>query len=171
MEAPGHLTSVGEDTSTQDVSDIYRQGVLAQVNAHAKYFTRQMSRYRRARVVVIVSAALVPILSPIETLPRWALGALGGLAAIMESLNQLYRWRDSAVNAEKTGNALESELNRYWTRTRPYERDDTALQVFVNKVEGIRAHGSDAFAGLWSEDKPPSSQSGPEDTTLGQARP
>jgi len=103
----------------------------------------------------------VPVLSPIDIVPRWGLGVLGGLAAVMESLNQLYRWRDSALSSQKVGNAMESELNRYSTGTKPYADDRVALARFVDVIERIRAQGSDAFAGLWAEDKPPSSQPGP----------
>jgi hypothetical protein len=151
-----------EGDALAGAGDAYVQGVFAEISAHQGYFAGQMRRYRWARVTVIVSAALVPVLSVVEGVPRWVLGALGGLAAVVESLNQLYRWRDSALNTMRVGNALESEWNRYVTGVRPYQDRRVALARFVDRVERIRAQGSDAFAGLWAEDRPPSSQPGPD---------
>jgi hypothetical protein len=79
----------------------------------------------------------------------------------MEAMNQVYRWRDSAINAQKVGNALETQLNLFVTGVQPYNDEATAFAGFVSRVERIRSQGSDAFAGLWAEDRPPSSQPGP----------
>lgn len=120
-----------------------------------------MSAHRVARVVVIISAAVVPVLSAVEGAPRWLLGLLGAIAAATESLSQLFRWRDSAIAAEKLGNQMESQLNLYVTGTAPYDDDETAGSLFVRRTESLRDTGTNAFVGLWAEDRPPVGQGGP----------
>ena len=153
------------------VVEAYRAGVVAEVTAYGRYFAKQLKRYRFARILVIVSAALVPVLSAVQGTPRWVLGVLGAIAAVTESLIQLYRWRDAALNAQRMGNAMESELTRYTTGAEPYADDATAFALFVDRVEKVRASGADAFAGLWAEDKPPASQAGPPATQPGAQTP
>jgi hypothetical protein len=51
----------------------YTKVVRAEILRHWMYFGKQMTRYRIARAIVIVSAALVPVLAVVEQVPRWAL--------------------------------------------------------------------------------------------------
>lgn len=74
------------------------------------HFARQITRYRIARSIVIVSAALVPVLATAAEVPRWVLGGFGALAAVIEGMQGLFQYRASALNAMRTANALERVL-------------------------------------------------------------
>jgi len=105
-----------------------------------------MTRYRAARIVVIVTAALVPVLAAVGGVPRWALGLLGATAAIMEGLQGLFQFRRSALDAMKTCNELERTLNKHITAIDPYQGSpDTAFPLFVAEIEAIRKAADDAF--------------------------
>ena len=138
----------------------YAAQVAEEIGAHDGYFDRNMRRYRWARVVVILAAASVPVCSAFESLPRWVLGILGGIAAVAEALSQLYRWRDSALGAQNLSSALQQQLNLYNTQTGPYADESTAFDRFVVVVEQIRHHGVAAFNDLWGQDEPPSALPG-----------
>ena len=138
----------------------YAAQVAQEITAHDDYFEHNMRRYRWARVVVIVTAALVPVCSAIDAMPRWGLGLLGGAAAVTEAVSQLYRWRDSALGAQTLSSALQQQLNLYNTGTGPYAVQATAFERFVVVVETIRHEGVATFNDLWGQDEPPSALAG-----------
>ena len=147
----------------EETASRFRKEVVAEIAAQQAYFARQLKRHRQARVVVLVSAGLVPVLTPVDVVPRYVLGVLGAIAAITEALIQLYRWRDSAVAAQRTANALETQLNLYRTATEPYHEElDLAFHKFVVTIETIRSSAAQNFAGIWAEDRPPSAVPPPE---------
>lgn len=142
-------------------SENYRQYVLGDIAKKHAYFSKQLTRYRWSRATVIVSAALIPVLSPVDQIPIWVLGSLGAIAAIVESLNQLYRWRDAALAAQQAANALETQVNLYSTSSEPYSSSDIRanLSNFVRSVEAIRSHSHESFAGMWGENMPSTTRS------------
>jgi hypothetical protein len=114
------------------------------------YFARQITRYRVARSVVIVSAALVPVLATATTVPRWVLAVFGALAAVTEGIQEVYQYRASALNAMRTANALERVLNKYMTAVTPYEGSGSqSFSVFVRDIEAIRNDADKAFLQTW----------------------
>lgn len=140
--------SSGEPVGTTDVE--YAEAVHAEIRRLWKYFGKQMTRYRVARTIVIVSAALVPVLATAPQVPRWVLGVFGAVAVVTEGIQGLYQFRTSALNAMRTGNALERVLNKYMTAVTPYEgAAEKAFPVFVKDIEAIRETADEAFLQTW----------------------
>lgn len=128
----------------------YRERVRTEIHRLRTYFARQLTIYRAARVVTIVSAALVPVLATADQVPRWVLGILGAIAVVTEGIQGLYQFRLSALNAMRTANNLERVLNKYMTAVAPYEgSSQQAFPVFVQDIEAIRANADDAFLQTW----------------------
>lgn len=84
------------------------------------------------------------------------LGVLGGLAAATEALNQLFRWRDSSIEAFQGANSLEALLNLYVTSSGPYADDKVADEKFVVDAEAVRRDKYGGIVSLWSDTKTPS---------------
>lgn len=130
--------------------DEYVQAVRKEIGALQRYFTGQITRYRIARSIVIVSAALVPVLATAAQVPRWVLAAFGGLAAVIEGMQGLFQYRASALNAMRTANALERVLNKYMTSVTPYEGPDReSFSELVRNIEKIRKDADEAFLHTW----------------------
>jgi hypothetical protein len=128
----------------------YVQKVREEKDRQSEYFRKQLSRYRVARIVVIVSATLVPVLAATPVVPRLVLGMLGAVAAIAEAVQELYQFRKTALNAMQTANALERALNKYMTSTRPYAgTENQVFNRFVEDVEAIRESADKAFLETW----------------------
>jgi hypothetical protein len=152
-----HDRLLSRDTALEKTERLFRRDVVAQIAAQQKYFKGRLTRYRIARIVVIVPAGLVPVLTTMNAIPRYVLGILGAIAAITEALIQLYRWRDSALAAQRTANSMESQLNLYRTGAGPYNEElELAFHRFATAIENIRDGASESFAGIWVEDTPPS---------------
>jgi hypothetical protein len=109
-----------------------------------------MRFYRAGRGVVIVTAALIPVLATVTTVPRWVLGLFGAIAVIAEGLQGLFQFQRAALNAMKTSNDLERTLNRYMTAIDPYQGPpNVAFPLFVRDAETIREAADDAFLKIW----------------------
>ena len=97
----------------QSPADQYIDKVRAEISVLRTEFSRRLVAYRYVKIIIIVSAALVPILAGADAVPRWILGALGAVAAVAGSVEALYQFRSSATSAMRTANRLERALNRY----------------------------------------------------------
>lgn len=130
----------------------FEAGVRNEIQVLRGYFTRQLQRYRWSRAIVIISAALVPILAAAPVIPRWVLAALGAIAAATEAIAQLFQLRRSGLEAMRTSNALERQLTRYMASIDPYGRDvPDAFDRFAIKVEEIREAADKAFYDTWQD--------------------
>jgi len=128
----------------------YTDAVRGEIRQHRAYFAKRITLYRVARTIVIVSAALVPVLATATEVPRWVLGFFGALAAVTEGIQGLYQFRTSALNAMRTANALERVLNKYMTAVTPYEGPiDQVFSAFVKDIEAVRETADEAFLQTW----------------------
>ena len=142
-----------------DPLDDFVDRVRAEIVQLQNYAVRHLTRYRVARIIAIVSTVAIPVLTPVADVPRLMLGVLGGLAAATEAVNQLFRWRDSSIEAFQGANALEALLNLYVTSSGPYADDKVADEKFVVDVEAVRRDGYGGIVSLWSDTKTPSKSS------------
>lgn len=134
--------------------DEYIEGIRAEIRADTAYFNKQLTRYRLARVIVIVAAATIPVLAAVPVVPRWVLGLLGAIAATAEGIQGLFQYRRSALNAMKKRNELERVLNKYMTAIGSYHEPSTAFQHLVEDIEVIRKAADDAFLQTWQATTP-----------------
>lgn len=148
METPPPTSSGSQPARTPEEQFI--EGVRGEIKQHRAYFNKQMRLYRYGRVAVIVTAAGVPVLATVTAVPRWVLGLLGAIAVAIESVQGLYQFHRSALNAMKASNDLERVLNRYMTAIGPYQGPPSvAFSVFATEIESIRAATDDAFLRVW----------------------
>jgi Protein of unknown function (DUF4231) len=125
--------------SEHSVDAEYLDLVRSEIVRLRRFFTKKLNQYRTVRAVVIVSAALVPILAAVESTPRWLLGLFGGAAAIMGAVQELYQPRRTASAARKTAIALELTLNKYVSAVAPFDGPvSLAFPCFVDRIEAIR---------------------------------
>jgi hypothetical protein len=105
-----------------------------------------------ARIVVIISAAAVPVLASFDarTVPRPVLGLVGAMAAVAEALAQLFQFQTHALNALRTRNALERALNRYLVGADPNAKEGS-FSKFAARVEDIREAADNASLDAWQK--------------------
>ncbi len=109
-------------TTTSSTPDVeYREAVRREISQHRVYCTQQITRYRITRVIVIISAASVPVLAAATVVPRWILAIFGAIAVGAEGIQGLYQFHKSALNAMSTANAMERVMNKYMTAVAPYD--------------------------------------------------
>ena len=137
-------------SAARSPADQYTDGVREEIRQLGAYFAKQINRYRAARVLVILSAALVPVLAAVSAVPRWVLGIFGALAVAAEGIQQLYQFHRSALNAMSTANALERVLNAYMTGTGRYAGSvNQVFPLLVEDVEKLRGAADKAFLETW----------------------
>ena len=147
-------------------ADQYTDAVREEIKQLGTYFARQITRYRVARILVILSAALVPVLAAASAVPRWVLGTFGALAVATEGIQQLYQFHRSALNAMSTGNALERVLNTYMTGIGRYAGPvGQVFPLLVEDIEKIRDAADKAFLETWQAAAVLSSQKSPHQAT------
>src|SRR6266536_2192705 len=156
-------STTGDSVALRTTEVQYREGVRGEIRRLQTYFARQLTRYRVARTVVIVSAALVPVLATVTVVPRWVLAAFGAVAEAAEGIQGLYQFHKSALNAMATANALERVLNRYMTAVAPYTGPiEQAFPLLVDEIETIRNTADETFLQTW--------QAGPASTVPERSR-
>jgi len=133
-------------------ADEYVNRVREEIKTLRGYFNRQLRSYRAIRAVAIVSASLVPVLATWSEFPRLGLAALGAVVALAEVFQGLFQLRKSALNAMKTTNTLERQLNKYLTGVDPYGgTQQEAFTRFARQIEAIRESADQAFFEMWQE--------------------
>jgi hypothetical protein len=131
--------SATDNHADHSVDAEYIELVRSEIVRLRRFFTKKLNQYRAARAVVIICAALVPILAAVESTPRWLLGVFGGTAAIMGAVQELYQPRRTASAARKTSIALELTLNKYVSAVAPFDGPiSLAFPCFVDRIEAIR---------------------------------
>lgn len=144
-----------EDEVDPQLVDDYRQHVSGLYDMLAKHHARQMAWYRGARILVILSAGSIPVLTGIPAVPGWVVAILGAVAAATEALVQLFRWRDSAITSMRSANVIEDHLTRFDLRLPPYDGPPgPAFRRFADAVLVTSSAVSRDFLGLWAEDLP-----------------
>lgn len=134
-EGPAERAEHAEHSVDAEYLDLVRSEIVEL----RKFFAKKLNQYRAARAVVIVCAAMVPILASVESAPRWLLGTFGGAAAIMGAVQELYQPRRTASAARRTANALERTLNKYISAVAPFDGPiSLAFPGFVDRIEAIR---------------------------------
>jgi hypothetical protein len=147
----------GDTAADRTLAVEYTEGVRGEIRQLGAYFAKKITWYRIARIAVIVSAALVPVLAAVTVVPRWVLGIFGALAVATEGIQQLYQFQKSALHAMSTANSLERVLNKYITAVGRYKGSaDQAFPLFVEDIETIRSGADKEFLQTWQASAPSS---------------
>jgi hypothetical protein len=99
--------------------------------------------YKVLKVVVIVIAASIPVLSnaslpllPPEGAPRWVLGVLGALIAIIEGIQQVYQFHTNWISYRATCEGLKREKFLYLAKAGPYAAGDPDV-LLAERIEAV----------------------------------
>jgi len=108
------------------------------LNWYAAKSTRNKTWFQTLKIVTIVSAALIPVLST-GGIPHGsqASAGLGVLIAVIESLQQLKQYHDNWINYRATEAALKHEQYLYLARAGPYRGVDSPQPLLSERVEAI----------------------------------
>jgi Protein of unknown function (DUF4231) len=105
--------------------------------------------YKRLRMVELLAAALIPLLSGIDStrLPHGTLiiGVLGMLIALIAGAMSLFKFHENWLQYRVTGEALKHERFMYLCRTGPYGADNR-YPLLVERVEKILMKENAAWA-------------------------
>jgi hypothetical protein len=132
--------------------------------------------YKTLKVVVIVVAASIPVLSGLPTsMPdgvlRWVLGALGALIAIIEGVQQVYQFHTNWISYRATGEALKREKFLYLAKAGPYAAAADSNVLLAERIEALMTQenakwvSSQEIADKSGAKAPEASTKSPEDST------
>jgi hypothetical protein len=92
--------------------------------------------FKVLKVVVIASAALIPLLSGLKVLP-WVVGSLGVLIALMEGLQQLNQYQNHWTSYRSTCEYLKHEKYLYLAKAGPYASTVDPHALLAERVESL----------------------------------
>ena len=99
--------------------------------------------YKVFKVIVLIVAALIPLLSGVQVpilwvpVPAWVLGAMGAAIAVIESVQQLYQFHGNWISYRSTCEALKHEKYLYLAKAGPYVAATDAHAVLAERVESL----------------------------------
>jgi Protein of unknown function (DUF4231) len=133
--------------------------------------------YKTLKVIVIVVAASIPVLSGLPTdmpegaLLRWVLGVLGALVAIIEGIQQVYQFHTNWISYRATGEALKREKFLYLAKAGPYAAAADSNVLLAERIEALMTQenakwlSSQEIADKSGTKSPEASTRSPEDST------
>jgi hypothetical protein len=121
-------------------------------NRHKKKFTR-------LRTIILVTAALIPLLSGfISDAPfwgpamKWAVGLGGVIVAVSQGLLSLNKHQELWMQYRTTAEALKREKSLYLARVGAYADPERAFEQFVVQIEAILANENQHWLENWKDD-------------------
>jgi uncharacterized protein DUF4231 len=96
--------------------------------------------FRIMRIVEIVAAASIPLLTGYTDLPpvKIVVGSLGLLIAVIAGVLGLYQFQELWTGYRTTCEALKQEKYLFLTNTEPYHQNDS-FPLFVQRIENLIA--------------------------------
>lgn len=91
--------------------------------------------YMRIKVVQIVSAAAIPVLSA-TSLPTWVAGGLGASIVVLESIQQLFQFHSNWTHYRSTSEALKHEKFLYLAQAGSYANAPNPEALLAERIEG-----------------------------------
>ena len=129
---------------------------------HAAYNQRA---YKVLKLIVIVTAALIPFLSGTDGFkPPWLVGALGVVIAVAEGIQQLNQHHVNWTSYRSTCEALKHEKYLYLAKAAPYAGATDAHALLAERVESLMSQETAKWATLQERlDKKPGDSSANKD--------
>jgi len=119
-------------------SDYLEQRLDNQIDWYSDKSSRCKVWYRSLRIIEIVAAAIIPLLSGMDNLlySNWIIGGLGMLIAISAATGGLFKYHENWIQYRATSEALKHEKFLFLGGSAPYDGEN-AFQVLVQRVEGL----------------------------------
>ncbi len=95
-------------------------------------------RFKRTKLVVIVSASVIPLLATITRAEiRWVTGALGLLITVLEGVLQLNQYQQNWIAYRSTCESLKHEKYVYLGKAAPYATAEDPHALLAERVESL----------------------------------
>jgi len=119
-------------------SDYLEQRLDNQIDWYSDKSSRCKVWYRSLRIIEIVAAAIIPLLSGMDNLlySNWIIGGLGMLIAISAATGSLFKYHENWIQYRATSEALKHEKFLFLGGSAPYD-EENAFQLLVQRVEGL----------------------------------
>jgi Protein of unknown function (DUF4231) len=128
--------------------DATMERLEGQIKWYSARSDRNQRLYKWLKITVIVLAALIPLLSGLDIpsptgVPKWVLGVLGALIAIIEGIQQVNQYHASWISYRSTAEALKHEKFLYLGKAGPYLTATDPRALLAERVEAIvsQEHG------------------------------
>jgi hypothetical protein len=92
--------------------------------------------FKVLKMVVILAAALIPFLAGLNV-PRWIIGGLGVLIAVIEGLQQMNQYHPNWITYRSTGEALKHEKFLYLAKAGPYAAAPDPHVLLAERIESL----------------------------------
>jgi hypothetical protein len=96
--------------------------------------------YQSVKVAQLVMAALVPILTAVETVrvdESWIIAALGAAVVVLEGFQQLKGYHDNWLRFAQTAEALKREKYLHLVQAGPYAHARNGYRLLEERVERV----------------------------------
>src|SRR6516162_1864298 len=93
--------------------------------------------FKVLKAVVIVCAALIPLLSGLQVTPPWLIGSVGALIAVLEGLQQLNQYQQNWIRYRSTCESLKREKYLYLAKAGPYAGVSDARALLAERIESL----------------------------------
>lgn len=120
-------------------AEYLQQRLEDQINWYSNKSSVCQIRYKVLRIVEIVAAAIIPLLSGMgDKVPYgpWIIGSLGVLIAISAAAGSLFKYHENWIQYRATSEALKHEKFLFLGCVTPYDGPDY-FPVLVQRVEGL----------------------------------
>ncbi len=129
---------------TMDCNTYMKQRVDYQIKWYNDNSKLNQNKFKKLRITEILLAAAIPVITTITALfPGWMwLGTLlvaviGGFIAIIAGLSGMHRRQELWINYRTTCESLRREKLFFQTQSAPYEDEEGAFKLFVERVESL----------------------------------
>ena len=108
-----------------------------QISWYNKNSLRSHFLFKMLKAVVIVCAALIPLLSGLQATLPWLTGSLGALIAVLEGLQQLNQYQQNWIRYRSTCESLKREKYLYLAKAGPYAGVSDARALLAERIEPL----------------------------------
>ena len=105
-----------------------------QIQWYSRGARRNKRHYLRIKVVQIVAAAAIPVLSA-TSLPTWVAGGLGASIVVLESIQQLFQFHSNWTHYRSTSEALKHEKFLYLAHAGSYASAANPDALLAERIE------------------------------------
>ncbi|MCZ6703611.1 MAG: DUF4231 domain-containing protein [Ignavibacteria bacterium] len=131
-----------------DESEYLKNPLDDQIDWYYRKSAKNQKYYKLFQLILIVSAAAIPLLSGYidkEISLPYIIGALGFLVAIITALQGLYKFQETWTAYRTTCESLQHEKYLYLTKTNPYVGKN-AFNLLVQRVEMLISQENSSWA-------------------------
>jgi hypothetical protein len=121
-------------------ADVTMERLEDQIAWYDNRSNRNQQFYKIMKITVIATAALIPLLSGLQTpmgVPSWVLGILGALIAIVEGIQQLNQYHANWISYRSTCEALKHEKFLYLAKAGLYATATDPRVLLAERIEAL----------------------------------